>query len=365
MIIGNIYITGQIGSNEDSKGVELLDIVTQVKKNEGAEMLNIHINSQGGSVQTGRIIAEYISKLPNAVTIAEGLCGSIATEIHLSRPLAQRKIIAGTEYFIHNPLLQNVSGNAEELERAAAAVRPYEKEMIQMYIKATGADKASIEGLMKAATSLTDEECKTLGFVSEVIAKTELKAVAFYNKEEIKKENKNSIDMSKIIAELKEGFKNIKAELGIKPEVKAITLVTDNGELTYASEGDLPEVGEVVMIGEAVAPEGAYADEIGNVINVVGEEGIVESIVLFEEEAPEEDTVEALKAKLVQANEAHAAEIAEIKESFTTQMNALKVEIGSNFIPKAEKKVFAKKIVKKPLTMREKVAARKEELKKA
>jgi len=360
MIIGNIYITGQIGSTEDSKGVDLQDVVMQVEANKDADVLHIHINSPGGSVNVGRLIAQYISKLPNAVTIAEGLCGSIATEIHLSVPLMNRKIVSETQYFIHNPLLQDVSGNAEELLRASEFVKVYEKEMLQMYVKRTGTDKAAIEGLMNAETSLTDQQCKALGFVSEIIEKAQLKAVAFYDKEIIKSDNNKIIDMSKIAEEIKKGFLNLKAELGIKPEVKAGMINTDNGELTYASEGELPEVGEVCMIGEEIAPEGVYTDDNGTVITVVAE-GIVESVVLAEEE----ETIEALKAKLEAAEIAHTEELNELKESFTTQMDALKIEIGSNFVPKAEKKVFAKKIVKKELTMKEKVAARKEELKKA
>jgi hypothetical protein len=44
-------------------------------------------------------------------------------------------------------------------------------------------------------------------------------------------------------------------------------------------------------------------------------------------------------------------------------MDALKVEIGSNFVPKAEKKVFAKKKVVKEekLTMKQRLAKQKEE----
>ena len=359
MIIGNIYITGVIGSNEGSKGVELQDVVLQVEANKGAECFHIHINSPGGSVNTGRLIAEYISKLENAVTIATGLCGSIATEIHLSVPLLNRKIIAGTKYFIHNPLLQDVSGNASELQKASEFVKVYEKEMLQMYVKRTGTDKAAIEGLMNAETSLTDEECKALGFVSEVISKPELKAVAFLDKEIIKNENK-LIDMSKITEEIKQGFANLKAELGLKkPEVKAGMLTTDNGELSYESEGELPEVGEVVMLGEEVAPEGVYTDENGTMVTVVAD-GVVDSVVLAEEE----ETIEALKLKLEEQANANAEEMEALRTSFTEQMDALKVEIGSNFIPKAEKKVFAKKVVKPTLTMKQKVAARKEEIKK-
>ena len=363
MIIGHIYITGQIGSTESERGVELQDVVMQVEANKGADCFHIHINSPGGSVNTGRLIAEYISKLVNAVTIAEELCGSIATEIHLSVPLLNRKIVQGTKYFIHNPLLQDVSGNASELQKASEFVKVYEKEMKQMYVKRTGTDIAAIEGLMNAETSLTDQECKSLGFVSEILVKRELKAVAFLDKEIIKTDNKNkTIDMSKIIEEIKEGFKNLKAEIGLekKPEVKAGMLATDNGELLYDSEGELPEVGEVVYIGEDIAPEGAYTDESGTVVTVVAE-GVVESVVLAE---GDEETVEALKTKLAEQSEAHATEMENMKTTFTEQMDALKIEIGSNFVPKGEKKVFAKKVVKPVLSMRQRADARKAELKK-
>ena len=52
-----------------------------------------------------------------------------------------------------------------------------------------------------------------------------------------------------------------------------------------------------------------------------------------------------------------------MQTTFTEQMDALKVDIGSNFVPKAEKKVFAKKVVvkKENLTMKQKIAKQKEE----
>jgi ATP-dependent Clp protease protease subunit len=362
MIIKKIYINGQIGSTEDSKGVELQDVIMQVEANKDADVLHIHINSPGGSVNTGRLIAEYISKIPNAITIAEGLCGSIATEIHLAVPNDNRKIVAGTQYFIHNPLLQGISGNASELLEASEYVKVYQTEMLKMYVSRTGTDKAAIEGLMNAETSLTDDQCIKLGFVSEILAKQELKAVAFLDKKINKIDTNKIIDMSKITEEIKKGFATLKAEIGIKKEVKAGMIVTDGGELSYASEGELPEVGEVVMMGEEIAAEGVYTMENGTIVTVIAE-GVVESVVPMEEEE-EEETVEALKLKMEALEIAHAEEMNEMKETFTEQMDALKVEIGSNFVPKAEKKVFAKKVVKKALTMKERVAARKEELKK-
>jgi ATP-dependent protease ClpP protease subunit len=375
MNIGHVYIKGQIGSYGEIEGVELQDVVMQIESQKDVDLIKVHITSPGGSVNTGRLIADYISKLPNVQTIAEELCGSIATEIHLSVPLANRKIVAGTEYFIHNPLLEGVSGNADELAEASAFVKVYEKEMLSMYCKATGAGKAAIEGLMKAETSLTDEQAKTLGFVSEVLPRLELKAVAFMNEKIVTKEEnkyKNLFNMN-VIDEIKKGFANLKAELkNEEVVVKSMMVNTDNGELTYASEGELPEVGEAVMIGEEIAPEGTYTVE-GVAVITVDAEGIVTDVATEDVvDVEEEETVEAIKAKMIEMQEAHDAAMAAKDEEFTqtleTEINALKEEIvkakalvGSDFEPKAEKKVFNK--AKAELSPREKMIARKAELK--
>jgi len=363
MIIGHIYITGQIGSSELSKGVQLQDVVMQVAANKDADILHIHINSPGGSVNTGRLISEYISKLPNAVTIAETLCGSIATEIHLAVPLQNRKIVAGTEYFIHNPLLVDVTGNADELTEAAEYVTKFQKEMVAMYVKQTGADKSAIEGLMKAETSLTDEQCKSLGFVNEIIARVELKAVAFYDIEKKPNEKIKNLDMSKITDQIKEGFASLKAELGIekKTEIKSMMVETDKGELVYLSEGSLPEVGEAVTIDGEPTGAGEYVMEDGTII-VVDEESNVSEIIPIEVEA----TVEDLQAKIVQMEKAHAealeAKDSEFNEKLTEELTALKSLIKSDYVPKNEKKVFNKKAPKIELSIKEAAKLRKEEL---
>src|SRR3989304_4220428 len=188
-----INITGQIGTsyNEDGsvkeKGVELQDIVSQVEANKDAEKKIFIITSGGGSVQTGKAIAKYISSISGAETVANKLCASIATEIHLSVPLERRSVVAGTQYFLHAPLLNNINGNADELIQMAEYVKETEKEMLSMYVKATGMDKSAIEGLMKQETSLTPEQCVQLRFASKIIPeidtrKIEAKIIAFFDK---------------------------------------------------------------------------------------------------------------------------------------------------------------------------------------
>lgn len=357
---GHIYINGQIGSDETTRGIELQDVITQVEANKEATLLMIHINSPGGSVRVGKLIAEYISNLPNAITIAEDFCASMGTEIHLARPLHQRKIREGCEYFIHSPLIEGISGNADELKEASDYIRQTEQMMLNMYHKATGLDKSALLGLMKQETSLTAEDCINLGFASEILQSLELKAVAFVDKElinnNIKTEKMNLKE--KIVASISSIFNEEE-----NSEVKAMMVATDNGELTYQSEGELPEVGEAVMLGEEVAPDGEYTTESGFVIVVA--EGLVTEVREPEQVDVEalQNEIESLKAQLEEA-QAKATEEAEAKalEIAEKEILAFKKEIRSKYVPKAEKKEFNKQ--SKELTMKEKAQLRKEELKK-
>ncbi|WP_294734552.1 hypothetical protein [uncultured Flavobacterium sp.] len=50
---GNIYISGQIDTFDGVTGTELIDVVSQVKKQPKATAFNVHINSEGGLVDVG------------------------------------------------------------------------------------------------------------------------------------------------------------------------------------------------------------------------------------------------------------------------------------------------------------------------
>lgn len=351
-MIGHVYIKGLIGNFEDEAGVTLKDVIMQVEAKKDSDVIHVHINSQGGCVDTGNAIAEYLSKQSKVITIAETLCASIATRIHLAVPLERRKAVQGVDYFLHNPLFDGISGNAKELREAADYLDPVQKELVSMYCKNTTASKEAIEGLMDVETSLTDEEAVALGFVSEIIPRVQLKAVAFRSNNE--SNNKLKLDMSTIKEQIAEGLAPILAAFKANEEVvKSMMVATDNGELSYASEGDLPEVGEAVTIEGEIAPEGVYTVE-GIATISVDAEGNVTEVMMIEEDV--EEDVEALKAKIVELEaaavasaEALAAKEEEFKTEIDAQVSAIKEElvafkatVGSDFTPKSEKKVFNK-----------------------
>lgn len=361
-MIGHIYITGQIGSIDDEKGVELQDVIVQVESNKMADELHFHVKGPGGSVPVGDAISEYISTLDNAFTIAEGVA-SISTRICLSVPVENRSMLAETDYFIHNPLFAGVTGNAEELREAANKLEPIQKELLSMYNKSTGLDKPALEGLMKAETSLTDEQCKVLGFVSEILPKKELKAVAFYDDKN--KNKNNTITMEAISKKINDKFDELMVSLNLKKKEEAVAamVVTDKGELTYESEGDLPVVGDVVTIDGEPTGEGDYVAENGWVISVDAD-SIVTAVA---EPVAEEETVEALKAKIEEMETKAIADSEAREKEYEEAMDAkileLKTQIGSNYDPKAKAPDFGKNRGKAPaLSMKDKAKARNEEL---
>lgn len=335
---GKVVIKGQIGTsyNEDgtieTKGVELEDVVEQLEPLLSNQEILVEITSQGGLVTTGKAIANYISKFKNVKTIAKEYCCSIATEIHLAVPLENRLIEAGTEYMIHNPLLQNVTGNANELMEWASAIKPLQDDMVKMYAKSTGLTKEAVQGLMNQETSLTDEQAVKLGFASKIVPKIGIKAVALIDKNI----NSKQINMSKFT----EDVKKILVSLGLVTEqtpngrnAKAMMLPSDKGVLETPYD-DLM-VGDAVTIDGVPAEDGSYTLEDGTQIVVTA--GVISEIIPV---ADDNEEVMALKKQIEDLTAQLTAKDTEIVEVKAEQEKVMEILakaklVGSNHVPNA------------------------------
>lgn len=280
----NIFISGQIGTTYkddgaiDVKGVELEDVVNDFEKVKNSEIVNVWINSNGGSVEVGKSISNYLSGFSNVVTIANECCMSIATQIHLCVPLAKRKITEGTIYMIHSPLLTNFNGNSDDFLQASKYLKPVEKEMTTMYVKSTGLSEQAISGMLKKETELNAEQVLSMGFASEMIKKPfNLKAVAFVNLENFNKikMNKEKSLLSRILA-----FAGLEQNKG--REAVALSFEVEGGTLETPFN-DLM-VGDPVLLNGEQAPAGSYKIEDGSTI-VVGDDGNISEIIPATSEA--------------------------------------------------------------------------------
>jgi len=175
-MIGNIYISGQIGTYDGVNGVELIDVIGQVKKQPQATSFNVHINSEGGLVDVGFDIFNYLKALGKPVTtIGSGIVASIATVIFMAG--STRMVRENTPFMIHLPW-GGTEGNADELELFTAELRRLEKQMTDFYKKELNLESEAILPLLKNETWLSAEQLTTLGFTNSVpvlaVAKTHI-----------------------------------------------------------------------------------------------------------------------------------------------------------------------------------------------
>jgi ATP-dependent protease ClpP protease subunit len=371
---GHVYIIGQIGSDQNSKGVEIQDVVSKVESMKDFERIFVHIDSHGGFVDVGNAIFDYLKTKSNVYTIAENVCMSIATKIHLSAPIEKRFVQEGTKYLIHNPLFQNVSGNADELIQMAESLKPTQNELLKMYVEETGISKEAVSGLMNQEAFISEEQLVEMNFASKILPKKELKAVAFFNtNEKNNKMSKFKIQALKTMASaLGVDLSELtKADANEGREAVALMIETDGGTLETPFS-DLM-VGDPVLIEGVQAPAGTYVSSVDGMTIVIDENGMISEIIPAEEETEDVEAMKEEIANLKAENESLKAE----KETLNSQIETSKNEkeevlasieamkkIQSKFVPKTANRVVNSKGKTEVLSLKERIAIRKEQSKK-
>jgi ATP-dependent protease ClpP protease subunit len=345
---GNIYITAVIAPHDPNESgrtsISLKDVQAQVKALGKFDELDVHIRSQGGNVQEGYAIRDYIQSLGVKVnTIIEGLCASIATIVQQSNCNGgTRQMWSSSEFFIHNPWAKDVSGDAAEFEAYAKSLKAEETKMAAFYSERSKADVSVIAEYMKEQKTFSPDEAIALGFVDEIID-ISTKAIAFLPAN-------NSIEtiIEQKMSGLKENIAKILA-LVTPTKVKAMQYKLEDGTEVFV-DGELVE-GTTVHIGVdatgELAPDGVHMIEG---VNVTTEGGKITKIEDYVDVEALKAQVADLTAKLaekesIEAKANEALELAEQAiEAKEAQIVALNTKIGSNYTPAPrQKQVLAKK----------------------
>ena len=242
---GNIYITGLIGSIYDEVGVELVDVIAQVKKQPDATSFNIHINSEGGVVDTGFDIFNYLKSLNVPLkTIGTGLVASIATVIFMAGDT--RVLRQGTSFMVHLPM-GGIDGTADEIESYSKEVKATEDRLIKFYSENVGLSKEAIQPLLKNETWLDSVKALELGFSNTPDLPMVAKA---YFKEETKPNN------NKMTKEDKSWIEQIFNKF-MGPKIVNVMLQDANGATV-----EFPEIeeGQEITVGSKATVDGVPAD---------------------------------------------------------------------------------------------------------
>jgi ATP-dependent Clp protease, protease subunit len=170
-----IFIYGTIGSSwwEDSVSASQFGRDLKALGNE-IEEIELHINSNGGSVFDGLAIRALLRNHKATVTAyIDGLAASIASIIAMG---ADKIIMAkGSQMMIHNPMA-SAFGEAKDLRDTADFLDKIRDSLVSVYEDKTGKAKEDLIALLDKEHWMSAEEAVEDGFADEVEGQKEISA---------------------------------------------------------------------------------------------------------------------------------------------------------------------------------------------
>jgi ATP-dependent Clp protease protease subunit len=260
-----LNINGVIGED-----VTMMSVVEQIKKYDGITSLLVKINSEGGAVDAGFDIYNYLRSLKLPITtVAENYCCSIATVIFMS---GEKRIVKeNTLFMIHLPW-GTTQGTAEEIANYAEVVKQAEDRILKFYVENTNNTKEAILPLMQQETLLNNEQCVTLGFATDI--EKVVFAKVYFNSNinkmvaQLSKEDKSWIE-KQFDKVLNIGKTNVKALMTLQ-DASGVSI-----EFTDLNEGDVPQINDVATIdgspaeGTFLLPDGSSYVFVGGVLTEI------------------------------------------------------------------------------------------------
>lgn len=310
-----VNIKGIIGEKpQGDNSTEYTDLASVIEQtqNEKSEEIHVIIDSIGGDLDMGIAIYEYLRGLgKRIITESQNNCASIAAIIFLAGDTR----IAGCPIMIHNPYIENISGDQKTLEMASKWIGEKEKQYEKICAERANLSAETFSALMDNETYISPSQAVSFGFAthSKIIALAKL------------------TDINKTITTMSKTNRSILEMLGLKTKAKAMELTAADGStLTVNIESGDPKV------GDQASPDGIFVMDDGNTITVVN--GVIteimqasaeETVTLAKEEVEElAQFVEGVKAELVQVKEELAKALAKVKSDEESKVLEAVAKLG-------------------------------------
>jgi ATP-dependent protease ClpP protease subunit len=310
-MIGTIYINGEIGVD-----TTLLDVVRQVKAQAGCTEFIAKIDSNGGYVDAGMDIYNYLKNLVQPVTTYTTKAYSIASVVFMA---GINRIIPENSpqaLLIHLPWAK-LEGNHELLSLHLDNLKKTENELVDFYAKAIEIDKDTILSLLQKETFLDASQALELGFATE-LSVTQKAIARLNNKEEKVDEN----FMNKVQRKLD----SILNKLSGKPEIKNELVLQDVTGLEIVfpelSGSDTPSVDDTAMVDKKPA-EGDFTLPDNTVLSF--KNGVVTDVTSPEVEEESEETPLAADETLTE--ETPAEETPTVDDTLVADLQAKVAEL--------------------------------------
>ena len=302
--MAKIEIIGVIGQNYFYS-----DFLTDYANAKQQGLIELQINSLGGSVVEGFAIADFIKQHSSdflSVTNS-GNIASIATTIFFALPFEKRTYDINKGFFvIHNPFVPNEAienTTAQGLADASEKLKEIEDKILMDIVKATGADKEAVKALMIVDKPLTIEQIKAFNIANV----EELKVVAFFNQNNINEMNKNEVE--EIVTKANNSMLDTIIAL-FKKKIVALYVTDAEG-----NQINFPEVEEGTELKVGDKAEGNVTGDVlladGRTLVMV--DGAIAEIKEKEEEVQPSKELEEAKAKIAELEQQLQAKVLALK----------------------------------------------------
>lgn len=253
----------------------------------------VHIFSPGGDVFQGFAMYNALKNTGKSITVQiNGVCASIATLIAGAASPGKLLINEQSQYLVHNPRFNNISGDANELRAGADQLDQIKTLLINVYRKRTGLSEEALWEVLNAQKTMTASQAQQLGFVDEVMES--MKAVAYADVKFLKYMEQNTIlqAIENLGKQIEKIWKPKNEEI---KQPKNMTVTTTDGVVLMVMSEDGEWVGKQVSTEDGQPlPAGTYTLEGGKTL-VVGENSTIAEVK--EAEAQQTEEPEDMKAK--------------------------------------------------------------------
>ena len=289
-------------------------------------VIDMRINSPGGVVSEGWAIIDKLRMTGKEITATiEGQASSMAAAVLLAA--SKRKGYKHATLLIHGARYCDLyipTATEEELERRIEAIREDNARLLDFMVERTGADRDTLEALMKEDKPISMEKAMELGFVHEILEP--LSATADTNTRTHMASNKIATALNALAGALGEAL-GLKVNLEADEAPVGYVLTSQDGTEINIEKAE----GEDPAVGDKASPDGEHLMPDGKTIII--EDGVITEIREAEapeenpeDETPAEDVAEDVNAEheaALAAKDAELAEKAQEIETLQARINAL------------------------------------------
>ena len=162
-----LFVTGPIDDNLANLVIAQLLFL---EKEDADKDIEMYINSPGGSVTAGLAIYDTMALVrPDVATLCAGLAASAASILLTGGAKGKRFALPYSKILIHQPWVQQVGGQATDLEIYAKDLINTRRQLANIYVETTGQPLEKIERDMERDYHMTAPEAVAYGICDVVM----------------------------------------------------------------------------------------------------------------------------------------------------------------------------------------------------